>query len=177
MTYIILTPQKVESGVSFENATTIILYGFQTVPESLGQAHAHVVNLIIGPNTKAIGADAFSECPELVSIYLPKGLEEIGPEAFSCNPCLGRINIPAGMLRIGFEAFSFSGLQEVSFSHYCNPTVDVCAFQGCTQLTSIVGVQHINKVMSGAFGDCPNLKVDFRNLVGVKTSLGAFGFL
>lgn len=70
--------------------------------------------IVLDENTKKIQQYAFSECEDLYSIILPRGLEIIESGAFLCCASLQEISIPDGVIFIGYGCFSYcSSLEEL----------------------------------------------------------------
>lgn len=82
-----------------------------------------------------IGAEAFSECGELVKIKLPTGLLYIGEAAFVDCWQLEKISFPAALRVIGPRAF-----------------------QGCINLYQIKLGKEIEAIGEDAFDDCESLE-------------------
>lgn len=82
-----------------------------------------------------IGANAFAECGELLSIKLPTGLQEIGESAFVDCWQLEKISMPAKLRTIGPRAF-----------------------QGCINLYQVKLNKALQEVGEEAFDDCESLE-------------------
>jgi len=82
-----------------------------------------------------IGANAFAECGELVSIKLPKNLVSIGESAFVDCWQLEKLTLPAGLRVIGPRAF-----------------------QGCINLWHIRLGKSLEAIGEDAFDDCESLE-------------------
>ena len=88
------------------------------------------------PNTVThIGANAFAECGELLSIKLPTSLVEIGESAFVDCWQLEKVSMPAKLQRIGPRAF-----------------------QGCINLYQVKLNKALQEVGEDAFDDCESLE-------------------
>ncbi len=82
-----------------------------------------------------IGAGAFAECGELVSLKLPTGLLSIGDSAFVDCWQLEKISLPSGTRVIG-----------------------PCAFQGCINLYQVRLNKALEAIGEDAFDDCESLE-------------------
>ena len=82
-----------------------------------------------------IGANAFAECGELLSIKLPTGLQEIGESAFVDCWQLEKLSMPARLRFIGPRAF-----------------------QGCINLYQVKLNKALEAVGEDAFDDCESLE-------------------
>lgn len=82
-----------------------------------------------------IGANAFAECGELISIKLPKSLLLIGESAFVDCWQLETVNIPSGCAVIGPRAF-----------------------QGCINLYKVTLGKSLEIIGEDAFDDCESLE-------------------
>lgn len=82
-----------------------------------------------------IGANAFAECGELLSIKLPASLVDIGESAFVDCWQLERLSMPAKLRRIGPRAF-----------------------QGCVNLYQVKLNKGLEEIGEDAFDDCESLE-------------------
>lgn len=88
------------------------------------------------PNTVThIGANAFAECGELLTIKLPTSLVEIGESAFVDCWQLERVSMPAKLCTIGPRAF-----------------------QGCINLYQVKLNKGLQEIGEDAFDDCESLE-------------------
>ena len=88
------------------------------------------------PNTVThIGANAFAECGELITIKLPTSLMEIGESAFVDCWQLERVSMPAKLRTIGPRAF-----------------------QGCINLYQVKLNKGLEEIGEDAFDDCESLE-------------------
>ena len=88
------------------------------------------------PNTVThIGANAFAECGELLTIKLPTSLVEIGESAFVDCWQLERVSMPAKLHTIGPRAF-----------------------QGCINLYQVKLNKGLQEIGEDAFDDCESLE-------------------
>ena len=127
------------------------------------------------PNTiTSIDSYAFAMCDHLTSMVLPNSVLEIGDYAFSgCNR-ITSINIPNSVTKIGNYAFrNCSGLTSMTLP---NSVMEVGnnAFSGCTNLASITLPRYITKIGNDLFSGCTSLtSVSIPNSV---TSIGQYAF-
>jgi hypothetical protein len=83
----------------------------------------------------SIGADAFSECYELITINIPDGIRVIGRATFNKCYKLSAINLPQGIKKIDYEAF-----------------------QECRSLKTIILPREVEMIGTRAFSGCINLE-------------------
>lgn len=84
---------------------------------------------------KAIGTQAFANCPNLSDVRLPEGLETIGESAFSGCRSLKSIRLPESLKKIDTFAFSASGLESVTVPEGIESVCDV--FVHCKNLKNV----------------------------------------
>ena len=165
------------------------------------EADAEIVipSTIKGMKVTSIGDYAFSDCDQLISIYIPDGVTSIGERAFDDCDRLTRINIPSNVKSIGDSAFrSCNCLTSITIPHgvtsigistfkYCSSLVSITipnsvtsiddyAFQNCYSLTSVVfGTNSkLTSIGEHAFSECTSLRsITIPNSV---TSLGDYAF-
>ncbi len=109
-------------------------------------------------NTTTIGAGAFSNCKDLVSIVLPKDLVEIRRYAFQeCNR-LTSITIPKSIDVIESGVFNgCTSLRQVSLPKKLKH-IGNYAFENCASLANIVISDGVTEIGNRAFAGCSELK-------------------
>lgn len=109
-------------------------------------------------NTTSIGAGAFANCKDLVSIVLPNNLVEIRRGAFQeCNRLVS-MSIPNSMEVIESNVFSgCSNLRQISLPKKMK-RIGNCAFENCVALTNLVIPDGVESVGNRAFAGCSDLK-------------------
>ena len=104
-----------------------------------------------------IGNRAFSNCRDLRSIVLPKGVTSIGDWAFQDCSSLTSITLPKGVTSIGDWAFrNCSSLSSITLPEGTD-VVRAYTFAGCTSLTSITIPNGVKQIMPCAFKGCTAL--------------------
>lgn len=93
--------------------------------------------VVIPSSVEEIGADAFSDCPELKTVVLNEGLKTIGFGAFRNCTALKRITLPESLERI-----------------------DDYAFNACISLSSLKIPANVDYIGYEAFGACESLRLD-----------------
>ena len=108
-------------------------------------------------NVTSIGANAFCECRDLISVELPNGIKTINQLAFYGCTNLRDINIPMGVINISTGAFC--GCENLG--QVCLPSslrgIGKHAFSGCKKLSSMSIPEGVINIESCAFKDCESL--------------------
>ncbi len=134
--------------------------------------------LVLPDSVKIMDARAFTECQNLKTVTIGKGLTGISREAFAYCPSLAEVVIPSNVTAIGTEAFhGCSSLKIVHFSEGLQmidggafeksglPSIDLpdsvkyignLAFAD-TNLTSVILPKNVTKVDVSAFAGCHSL--------------------
>jgi len=116
-----------------------------------------VQSVVIGRNVKQIDANAFSNCPSLVSVTLPEGIESIGATAFSGCKLLAEINLPNSITNMGQSVFmNCSSLTSVTFPEGMD-NIPVSCFSGCTSLSYAYIPDSVKTINRYAFQNCSAL--------------------
>ena len=139
-------------------------------------------SLDIIEGTLSISDNAFSNCNNLTSIYIPNSVTSIGYSAFIRCGSLKSITIPNSVTSIGAIAFydcssltsvTLNSNDIVSTSYMSDifgsqveeyvignnvTTIGNSAFAYCSSLTSITIPEGVTSIGSGAFGNCSSLK-------------------
>lgn len=89
----------------------------------------------IPDNITAIDSGAFSDCPNIVTVIIPKTVAEFGEETFKQCPKLKNVTIEEGVT-----------------------TISRLMFAECTSLTEITLPDSVTKLGDGAFYGCTNLE-------------------
>ena len=142
---------------------------------------------------------AFSNCKSLTSITIPNSVTEIGWDAFCGCSSLTSVSIPNSVTEIGFRAFKGTALYNdpsnwENGALYINDclievaegfaghfrikentrVISVCAFKGCSSLTSVTIPNSVTSIGHNAFSGCSSLtSVTIPNSV---TSIGGYAF-
>ena len=108
---------------------------------------------------KIIGANAFKNCPNLVNVRIPEGVEEIGPSAF-------------GGEKVGFN-YTGAGFEAI---HLPNTLKKIrnAAFANCRNLKSVTIPYNVDDIESSAFQQNPSMTDVYVIGNNVKIKNGAF---
>lgn len=149
----VLTPTKGLIYELNEEQTAYIVTGTDKVEQS----YVLVAQTYEGLPVVGIGDGAFSNCQNIKTIVLPKGITAIGEGAFYDCAGLTKINIPQSVTAIGKLAFYGC----VSLSDFSLPSalteIGDGAFYGCMSLKTVTIPQSITKIPSSAFYGCSGL--------------------
>ena len=136
----------------------------------------------------SIGNEAFMECFELITVYIPDSVISIGDAAFAECYEMVFINIPNNVISIGDEAFhGCSGLTSIiipnSVTTIGDSTFAMCyglnrviipdtvdsigtqAFYGCESLTSITIPESVGFIGDWAFAGCYLTSIIFESAI------------
>jgi hypothetical protein len=104
-----------------------------------------------------IGASAFEDRRQLMSVTIPSSVTSIGENAFESCYSLTSITIPSSVTSIGEGAFGFSGLTKVTIRNGVT-TIGFQEFVGCYSLTSVTIPNSVTSIGDYAFEFCSRLK-------------------
>lgn len=126
---------------------------------------------------KTIGAHAFEDCSNLISIDIPSNVTNIGWCAFSGCTGLTSISLPYYLKSINGSTFSgCTGLTSISIPNSVE-TIDWNAFSGCTSLTRVIIPRELKTIGNSAFSGCTNLKRVLNSRLNSNlTSIGSNAF-
>ena len=149
------TPSIVASGTCGENVTwalydsgTLVISGTGAMEDYCDYStdvptwtdvpwkdyKSEITEVIIEDGVTSVGADAFRDCGNLISLALPDSVTRIGEWAFSYCGSLTEIQLPSALHSIGMGAFN-----------------------GCSSLTSIMLPAAITSIGTGVFQECTKL--------------------
>lgn len=116
-----------------------------------------VHSVVIQSGVTSIGAEAYSNCTNLVSITIPDSVTRIGSDAFSMCSSLKSITIPNGVTRI--EEQTFWGCTSLTSITIPGSVVSIekYALYFCTGLTNITIPDSVTNIGDNAFTDCAGL--------------------
>lgn len=169
-------------------ATTVVLNvqePFTISNMTLTEYHGFGGHVVIpdDENIMYIGEEAFEDNLLITSVVIPKTVQYIHENAF--EGCVNlkeiyfvsvdKLPVPESDLSLIYRT-AFSGctsLEKLDLSNVKVVTLDKVAFQGCTNLKTIVDMHKIVKMDDGAFYGCTSLET--ADVTGVHTS-GAYVF-
>lgn len=106
----------------------------------------------------AIGANGFTQCRNITSVYVPDGIDTVGNAAFQRCTSATRVRLPEGLQSI--SDFLFNNclqLKEISVPVGVT-TIGVGAFGACTSLEKLDLPDGLTLVKASAFKECRSLK-------------------
>ncbi len=116
-----------------------------------------------------------SNCPNLVTVKLPKGLKTIGSYAFRSKNELVTVIVPNTVTTIGSYAFYYcSKLEECDISQCSITTIPQSCFNNCKKLKSFTIPSSVTTIGDSAFEDCSSFTSELPS--GLK-SLGELAFM
>ena len=134
----------------------------------------NLISLKLPKNATVIGGDAVRECSNLCEVILPEKLEGIGTHSFLECKKLVSIPFPPHLRGIGDFAFYWcESLRNVSFPHNLQ-SIGYNAFDLCRSLTEVRFPSSIQSVENNAFVDCPIKKVYTYTIEPIKIDQKAF---
>ncbi len=179
--YLIQTGEVIEDLVVPDGTEGIKGYSFAnygkltsvSIPDSVSSiaagaflncAQLESVSIAEGSTLSSIGTDAFGNCTSLKTIILPNTAESIAAGAFSGCNSLQQISIPKINNCLGyiFDAKSYlnnsgvpASLRTVNITG--DSAIPACAFEGCSNITSVRISADITEIGIGAFRGCTSL--------------------
>ncbi len=124
------------------------------------RADGRMREVILPPNCKIIGREAFFQCQIRKEVVLPKTLTEIKRRAFSENHSLRAVHFPASLKTLGPKAYrDCTNLLRAVFAKdsECRE-IQEGAFDSCSKLKRLVLPDHVEVIGSKAFFRCKELK-------------------
>ena len=130
--------------------------------KSLGDyalAYTKIQEAVLPEGFETIGERAFMSCSALKSVTLPASLQTISNYGFyGCG--LEQVSIPDGVTKLGMNIFqSNKSLKTVKLPANITAIPSYC-FSSCSSLENIDIPESVTQILSGAFKDCPKLKID-----------------
>ena len=127
-----------------------------------------VKTVVIGDGITSIGKNAFKECKNMTSVYIPNSVKIIGENAFQDCKRLFEITIPSSVESIYRKAFANCQQLISIVIPYGVKSIETAAFKDCKGLTSIRIASSVQRIGQDAFKGCPNL-VDIKELPNCVT--------
>ena len=116
-----------------------------------------ITNIIIPDSVQSIGANAFNQCQQLLSVNIPNGVTAIGTSTFYSCRRLAEITIPDTVTSIGESAFMLcQSLQNIRLPSGLTAIPNSC-FLNCTGLRHFELPPGITSIGLNAFRSCHNL--------------------
>ena len=113
----------------------------------------NLVTVRLPDSVTSIGDNAFQNCPMLSEFTIPDGVTSIGTAAFSGCSCLD-VEIPSGIKFIGDYAFhNCYSLRKVSIP-LSTTRIGMEAFYGCANLSKVAIYSDSAEIGRNAFGGC-----------------------
>jgi hypothetical protein len=116
-----------------------------------------LMSVTIPGSVTSIGDSAFEFCTSLTGVTIPSSVTSIGENAFESCYSLTSITIPSSVTSIGEGAFGFSGLTKVTIRNGVT-TIGFQEFVGCYSLTSVTIPNSVTSIGDYAFEFCSRLK-------------------
>ncbi len=180
---------QIELGGSIMNGTDLIvggkklsseelIVGMDSIPEKSFDGCNNFVHLVIPPEVKGIGNNAFSDCHKLESVEI-QGNTEIGSGAFSYCENLKEVKLANGITIIGDAAFSnCTSLKGIDLPTGIDAINDD-TFSGCKCLESIIVPDGVKTIGKRAFDNCvaltnisiPNTVTSIKNTAFQRCSM------
>lgn len=133
-------------------------------------------------NVSAVGAFAFKECEDLISVDIPQSITDLGGGAFMGCQSLTTVNIPENITIVNGQTFrNCTNLTSINLPTQIT-SIGGNAFDGCVKLEYIKLPNSLVEIRGEAFKDCKCLKSisipgsvnrlfykAFENCIGLKT--------
>lgn len=146
---------EIEAG-AFSGCSTLsevnIPIGVTEIKESTFQG-TNLTSIVIPAPIKAIGQEAFANCPSLRTVKLPDGLINIAEQTFYNCPQLIEIEMPQSVTTIGKEAFSGTGFTTFTFPASV-VSISEGALSGCQSLQKVVFPEGITEIPEAVCAWC-----------------------
>lgn len=124
----------------------------------IGLIERNILDLTIPEGTSEIGANAFYNYNNLMSVEIPDTVNTIGDYAFQSCSGLTSVTIGNGVNEIGIRAFyGCSGLTSVEIPDSVS-LIGNNAFEGCNDLTSVTIGNGVIEIGDQAFYQCNSLE-------------------
>ncbi len=149
-------PKPVLEGgkISYSSVWAYIMYD----PVILEKYDGEAAEVNIPEGVMEIGARAFEDCTNLVSVKIPDGVTKFGDYAFQGCTSLESVTIPDSVTSIGDGAFKgCTSLASMTIpASVTSPEYSV--FEGCTNLASVVISDGVRSIWPYVFRGCTSLE-------------------
>ena len=125
-------------------------YKVTAVAEGACKGMKKLASLVIGAQVKALGKNAFADCPALKTVKGGARLTSIGVNAFANCPNLTSVATLKKLTKISDGAFRNTGLKKFTLGAKLT-TIGKNAFANCTKLTKIEGGKALTTIEANAF--------------------------
>lgn len=147
--------------VSWDNPKGVIRIpnGVKDISRDVFRDNDNITSVIIPSSVENIGAYAFNDCNNLVSVqFLGTGLKIIGENAFNYCNNLVSITLPTTLTTISDEAFR--GCTKLTSLELPNKleTIGRGAFQNCASITTVSIPNSVVSLQKSAYSGCSMLK-------------------
>ena len=114
----------------------------------------NLLSVDLPSNLTSISESAFRNCFRLKEVIFPDNLNYIRSCAFSNCHALREVQIPDRVIEIDANAFAHCyGMEKLRIGYYVR-SIDCYAFNGCKALQKIVVPPNVSDIGVGAFGGC-----------------------
>ena len=145
------------SNFGTEVIEELIINGQGTTIANQAFSGSKIKSIKFQEDIKNLNEGLFNNCPELISVQLPKTLESIGANAFNSCTKLSTITIPETVTKIDFNAFyGCSELTTITLPSKIT-TIPNGLFNGCSKLSSIIIPANVTSIGNNAFYLCSAL--------------------
>ena len=140
--------------------------GSVTIPSSVTAGNTYYV--------KGIYNNAFSNCTNLTSVYIPNGVKKINNSAFNGCTSLTSVYIPNGVTSLGNNVFA--GCTSLTSIYIPNSVTSMGTgvFSGCTKLSSATLPNNLTSIAGSTFKNC--YKLTSVNIPSTVTNIGSDAF-
>ncbi len=158
----------IEGALYNKELTSILSYpaskmGTFVAPDSIKRVESDAFNrsklskVILPDGVTYIGNNAFSQCPNLVSIRIPDSVTSMGYDVFSNNALLRSVGLPAGITKIPSSTFNNCAMLESVTLGKNVKTIEWNAFYNCMNLRVIKISSALEEIKPYAFSQANNL--------------------
>ena len=139
-----------------------------------------LVRVMLAPNLKTIGQDAFCDCTSLEEADMSKlhALETIGMNAFGYCSALVRVMLSPNLKTIGNDAFSgCKSLEEADMSKlHALETIGDFAFSFCSALVHVMLAPNLKTIGNDSFSGCKSLEEADISKLHALEAIGDYAF-